>query len=240
MRDGSARLRVGETDLVVDGEIVDSLWEEDFTTLEDQHVISELREQLKGLGLDPEQAESIVKSSQRGSMIRKEPPGAFPVQPHLEWKEARKRLDEQVKRTAKILLNNVDLDIAGKEIPFKYKTLGINTLATDLLSIGIAASGETTLVVEDDAQFLNDFAARLNHVWEDLSEARSREDGFDLLYLSYRAVESGIRKITCSKSLIRIISGVWWLSGYVMTPEGASRLRPNLSDSAFMAAIDDV
>lgn len=123
--DGSARRRVCESSVVVDGEIVDSLWEEDFTTVEDKHVIEELRAKFKALGLDPDQAEAVVRSS-RSDKVRQIPTTpAFAVQPHLAWTEARRRLDEQAKRTANILLNNVDLKAVGTEIPYKYTTLGL-------------------------------------------------------------------------------------------------------------------
>lgn len=123
--EGTARRRVRESNVVVDGEIIDSLWEEDFTTVEDQHLIDDLRAKLKALGLDPDQATAIVKASNTEGVVRKPPTGAFPVQPHLEWREAKKRLNEQVKRTANILLNNVDLKPIGREVPYKYTTLAI-------------------------------------------------------------------------------------------------------------------
>ena len=44
--DGSQRLTADER-LVVHGEIVDSLWEEDFTTVEDQQIVEDIRERLK-------------------------------------------------------------------------------------------------------------------------------------------------------------------------------------------------
>src|ERR1035438_6461740 len=52
VRDGSARLTAEER-VVVHGEIVDSLWEEDFATVEDQQIVEDLRERLKLYGLDP-------------------------------------------------------------------------------------------------------------------------------------------------------------------------------------------
>lgn len=125
VRNGTARRRVKESNIVVDGEIIDSLWEEDFTTVEDKHLIDDLRTKLKALGLDPDQAASIVKASNSAGIVHRPPTGAFPVQPHLEWREAKKRLNEQAKRTANILLNNVDLKPVGREIPFKYTTLSI-------------------------------------------------------------------------------------------------------------------
>lgn len=125
VRDGKTRLRVRETNVVVDGEIVDSLWEEDFTTVEDQHLIEELRSKLKALGLDPDQATSIVKASHSTEVTRRPATGAFPVQPHREWAEAKKRLNEQVTRTANVLLNHAELKQVGRELSAKYTTLGI-------------------------------------------------------------------------------------------------------------------
>ena len=50
--EGTTRLKL-EEEMVVNREIVDSLFEEDFSTLEDQDIITELEEKLKNLGLDP-------------------------------------------------------------------------------------------------------------------------------------------------------------------------------------------
>jgi superfamily II DNA or RNA helicase len=122
---GSARRTVGETAIIISDEIVDSLWEEDFNTAEDQHIIEDLRDKLKALGLDPKQAEEIVRKSRTSGITKRSPAEPFPIQPHKEWNEAHKRLDEQVKRTANILLNNVGLKIVGTEIPYKYTTINI-------------------------------------------------------------------------------------------------------------------
>lgn len=125
VREGTTRLRVGEAGIMVSGEIVDSLWEEDFTTAEDQHVVEDLRDKLKALGLDPSKAEEIVKSSRTTGIIRRSPAEPFAIQPQKEWNEAKKRLDEQVTRTAKILLNNSGLQMTGTEMPYKYSSLNV-------------------------------------------------------------------------------------------------------------------
>jgi GR25 family glycosyltransferase involved in LPS biosynthesis len=88
----------------------------------------------------------------------------------------------------------------------------------------IAGSKQTTMVVEDDARFVRSFGSKLNQLWTELAQASSDERGFDLLYLSYRPVQSGIRKNACSKMLFRPLGGLWWLSGYLLTPEGARKL----------------
>lgn len=122
--DGSSRLTADER-LVVHGEIVESLWEEDFTTVEDQQIVEDIRERLKLFGLDPDEAEEMVKKA-RGAAVRKRAPAEpFLVQPQREWEEAKKRLYEQAQRLAKLLLNHVDLSMNGTELTYKYKSLNI-------------------------------------------------------------------------------------------------------------------
>jgi DNA repair protein RadD len=120
--DGSARLRAGER-VVVHGEVVESLWEEDFTSVEDQQIVDDLSERLKLYGLDPTQAEEMVKKAQVAPLRKRAPSEPFLVQPQREWEEARKRLNEQAKRLAKLLLNHVDLSMTGTELTYKYKSL---------------------------------------------------------------------------------------------------------------------
>ena len=122
VRDGSARLRAGEQ-VVVHGEVVDALWEEDFTSVENQQIIDDLRERLKLYGLDPSQAEEIVTKAEVAPLRKRAPSEPFLVLPQREWEEARKRLNEQAKRLAKILLNHVDLSMTGTELTYKYGSL---------------------------------------------------------------------------------------------------------------------
>lgn len=125
VREGSTRLKSGESDIIISDEIVDALWEEDFTTTEEKHVIEDLREKLRALGLDPDQAEEIIKRSKTSGVTRKAPTEPFPIQPQRELEEARRRLSEQVQRIAKILLNNLQLEMGSRDIPHKYTNLNL-------------------------------------------------------------------------------------------------------------------
>lgn len=126
VRAGNSRLSAAESPVVVNGEIVDSLWEEDFTSIEDQQIVDELRDRMKLLGLDPSQVEEIVKKSKPGRITKRPAAENFPIQPQRELEESRKRVFEQGSRLAKILLNNVGLDINGREIPYKYTSLRVS------------------------------------------------------------------------------------------------------------------
>lgn len=124
VQDGSARLTAAER-VVVRGEIVDSLWEEDFSSIEDQQIIEDFRDRLRLFGLDPSQAEEMVKKAQLAPLRKRAPSEPFVVQPQREWEEARRRLYEQAQRLAKLLLNHVDLSMNGTELTYKYKSLKI-------------------------------------------------------------------------------------------------------------------
>lgn len=122
VRDGKTRLRAGERIVVYD-EIVDGLWEEDFTDAEDQQIIDDLRERMTLLGLDASHVEEMVMKAKRAAVRKNAAAEPFPVLPQRQWEEAKRRLNEQGRRLANILLNHVELQPAGVEIPYKFKTL---------------------------------------------------------------------------------------------------------------------
>jgi excisionase family DNA binding protein len=122
VRDGKTRLRAGERIVVYD-EIVDGLWEEDFTDAEDQQIIDDLRERMTLLGLDASHVEEMVMKAKRAAVRKNAAAEPFPVLPQRQWEEAKRRLNEQGRRLANILLNHVELQPTGVEIPYKFKTL---------------------------------------------------------------------------------------------------------------------
>jgi len=137
VRSGATRLSGDETPVVVRNEVVDSLWEEDFTSIEEQQIIDELRDKLTLLGLDPSQVEEFVKNSKPGAMKKRPAAESFSIQPQRALEEARKRVYEQGQRMAKIVLNHVELEMTGREIPYKYKSLGINSRSNFTASLSM-------------------------------------------------------------------------------------------------------
>lgn len=123
---GNTRLRATDAGPVVRGEIVDSLWEEDFTSPEEQQVLDDLKKRMEMLGLDPAAADELVARSRREPMRRLAPTEAFLVLPQRALLETRKRLNEKSQRLAKILLNQVEVEMTGLELPYKYTSLGLN------------------------------------------------------------------------------------------------------------------
>jgi GR25 family glycosyltransferase involved in LPS biosynthesis len=88
------------------------------------------------------------------------------------------------------------------------------------------AAGEQAyaLVLEDDAWFRRGFARRLDRAWNEMEAGCAETRRFDLLYLSYKEVKHGAQKTLLSSSVFRPARGLWCLSGYVLSREGARKL----------------
>jgi len=120
--EGRARMKLGE-DMVVNSEIVDRVFEEEFTTAEDSDIVADLERKFESLGLDPALAKDVVKKSAQARPERQVSEAAqpFAVLPLKQWQEAKKRLNEEAKRTAMLLLNRCSMLPAGVELPRKLK-----------------------------------------------------------------------------------------------------------------------
>lgn len=89
----------------------------------------------------------------------------------------------------------------------------------------IAASNhEYVLVLEDDVWFRSGFASHLDQAWGEIEAEGYRESNFDILYLSYEEVKHGAPKTFLSSNVFRPVRGLWHLSGYVVSREGAQKL----------------
>ena len=120
--DGRARMKLREG-MVVNSEIVDRVFEEEFTTAEDSDIVADLERKFESLGLDPDLAKDVVRKSALAKPQLKESAAAkpFAVLPLRQWQEGKKRLNEEAKRTGGLLLNRCGLLPAGVEIPRKLK-----------------------------------------------------------------------------------------------------------------------
>jgi DNA repair protein RadD len=119
---GRARMKLSE-EMVVNSEIVDRVFEEEFTTAEDSDIVADLERKFQSLGLDPALARDVVKKSAEGKPQQQTSDAAkpFAVLPLKQWQEAKKRLNEEAKRTATLLLNRCKLLPGGVDLPRKLK-----------------------------------------------------------------------------------------------------------------------
>ena len=164
--EGKARKRIGER-MVVSSEIVDTLFEEDFSAIEDQEIISELEDKFKSLGLDPSVAKEAFRKGLEGKPDESKRNAAqpFSILPQRQWTEAKKRLYEEVNRTAALLLNNCDLKTGGAEIPYKYK-LGVSAKNNFVAAI--------QLVNKKVNKFIDDSKPRIKWTTEEFQKAKDQ------------------------------------------------------------------
>ncbi|MCY4592309.1 MAG: family 16 glycosylhydrolase [Alphaproteobacteria bacterium] len=80
------------------------------------------------------------------------------------------------------------------------------------------------LVLEDDVYFTARFVEVVEEVWADLIHRAAKGSAMDLLYLSFEEAKGGAKKEYLSEYLMRPIRGMWNLSGYVLSRNGAKML----------------
>ena len=88
---GKARMKLRE-EMVVNREIVDRVFEEEFTTAEDTDIVAELEQKFQSLGLDPALAKDVVKKSAiaRPGFSQASAAQPFAVLPLKQWQESKK------------------------------------------------------------------------------------------------------------------------------------------------------
>lgn len=80
------------------------------------------------------------------------------------------------------------------------------------------------LILEDDVWFHSKFSRYLDRTWSEVVNSSDRPGAFDVLYISYLEAKHGAPKIFETRNIFRPKRGLWHLSGYVLSREGAKRL----------------
>jgi len=89
----------------------------------------------------------------------------------------------------------------------------------------VAASNHAyAIILEDDVWFHNGFAKHMDQVWDEVAGDCDKRVEFDVLYLSYLEVKHGAPKTFLSNNVFRPLRGLWFLSGYILSREGAKKL----------------
>ncbi|MBH2004031.1 MAG: family 16 glycosylhydrolase [Sphingobacteriia bacterium] len=87
-----------------------------------------------------------------------------------------------------------------------------------------AGNYEYVLILEDDTWFHSRFAKYLDQAWAEIVAENDVKGKFDVLYVSYLEVKHGAPKNFISSNVFRPMRGLWHLSGYVLSREGAEKL----------------
>ncbi|MEP0391676.1 MAG: family 16 glycosylhydrolase [Erythrobacter sp.] len=85
-------------------------------------------------------------------------------------------------------------------------------------------SHEHVLVLEDDVWFTHGAAAIIDRGWRAALDRCRADGGPNLLYLSYQDADGSAERADPCASLFRPVRGLWFLSGYVLSREGAASL----------------
>jgi len=89
----------------------------------------------------------------------------------------------------------------------------------------IAASNqEYAMILEDDVWFHHGFAKHLDKVWDEVVGECDKRSKFDVLYLSFLEAKHGAPKSCLTRNVFRPLRGLWHLSGYILSREGAEKL----------------
>jgi GR25 family glycosyltransferase involved in LPS biosynthesis len=89
----------------------------------------------------------------------------------------------------------------------------------------VAASNHAyVMILEDDVWFHSAFASRLDQVWDEVVANSAKRGRFDVLYVSYCEARHGAPKSLLSNNVFRPVRGLWNLSGYVLSRQGAEKL----------------
>jgi GR25 family glycosyltransferase involved in LPS biosynthesis len=89
----------------------------------------------------------------------------------------------------------------------------------------VAASNHSyVIILEDDVWFHSGFARHLDQVWNEVVAECDKRGRFDVLYVSYLEAKHGAPKTFLSNNVFCPVRGLWHLSGYVLSREGAEKL----------------
>lgn len=80
------------------------------------------------------------------------------------------------------------------------------------------------LILEDDVWFHPGFSRHLDQAWKDVAIESGKHEAFDVLYVSYMEVTHGAPKTFVSSHVFRPVRGLWYLSGYILSRQGAEKL----------------
>ncbi|EBU8262978.1 family 16 glycosylhydrolase [Salmonella enterica] len=81
-----------------------------------------------------------------------------------------------------------------------------------------------SLVLEDDICLHSNFASLMEKCWTELNRKSVSGNIFDILFISFKEVDLGAEKTKYTENTFKIFRGIWYMSGYVLSKEGAKKL----------------
>jgi GR25 family glycosyltransferase involved in LPS biosynthesis len=116
-----------------------------------------------------------------------------------------------------------EIDAAGRQIAMTPQEVAIALSHIGVWRLMAANQLPFALILEDDVYFPRGFATGLANAWDAVLDL-SRTAPFDILYLSYE-VAGGLKTPRIGEGIVaKPTSGLWQLSGYVLSLRGAERV----------------
>lgn len=114
----------------------------------------------------------------------------------------------------------------GAEEPVRMTRQEVAVARSHIEAWKAVASGPHShvLVTEDDIWFKPRAAAAIDRGWRAACERSGAGGGPHLLYMSYSDADGTVTRADVCDALFRPVRGLWFLSGYVLSREGAGRL----------------
>ena len=116
------------------------------------------------------------------------------------------------------------IDARGHRIEMTTQEVAIALSHVEVWKLIAASDPPYTLVLEDDVYFSRGFTHVLDDAWAELMQRSGRFGAFDMVYLSYKEADKEVPRIAFSDLLFRPVTGLWQLSGYVLSQGGAQKL----------------
>lgn len=89
----------------------------------------------------------------------------------------------------------------------------------------IASGAEPyALVIEDDICLHPKFCNLMESSWNEIKNKEKGSDLFDILFVSFKEVDLGAEKTKYTNNTFQLFRGIWYMSGYVLSKEGANKL----------------
>jgi len=80
------------------------------------------------------------------------------------------------------------------------------------------------LIIEDDICLDPNFSSLMEKSWNEIIKKKNKGSLFDILFLSFKEVDLGAEKTAFTDSTFKLFRGIWYMSGYVLSKESASKL----------------
>jgi len=121
----------------------------------------------------------------------------------------------------KALPQNLDLDMS---IEMSQQEIAVALSHIETWKKVAHGDEQYALVLEDDIYLHHKFPAYVENIWKELEEVKISSPLFDILFLSFKEVDQGAEKVRISKNTFKLFRGIWYMSGYILSKEGAKRL----------------